>query len=86
MDVSGRWRELDGGANYAKMLEEGIVATRQLAKRQLTWLRAEPGVAWLDSADPRSSPAGAGFGQTPGKWGFSLMSPMACDRIIFGEL
>lgn len=47
------WTYLDGGANYAKMLEEGIVATRQLAKRQLTWLRAESGVEWLDSADPR---------------------------------
>ena len=30
------------------MVEKGIVATRQLAKRQMTWLRAEPGLHWLD--------------------------------------
>jgi len=32
------------------MIEKGIVATRQLAKRQMTWLRAEPGLHWLDEA------------------------------------
>ncbi|MCG8426604.1 MAG: tRNA (adenosine(37)-N6)-dimethylallyltransferase MiaA [Chromatiales bacterium] len=30
------------------MIEKGIVATRQLAKRQLTWLRADSEVNWLD--------------------------------------
>ena len=29
------------------MRERGIIATRQLAKRQLTWLRAESDVHWL---------------------------------------
>lgn len=33
------------------MLERGITATRQLAKRQLTWLRAEPDVIWLYDED-----------------------------------
>jgi tRNA dimethylallyltransferase len=28
--------------------------TRAYAKRQMTWLRAEPGVHWLDAADPRT--------------------------------
>jgi tRNA dimethylallyltransferase len=32
------------------MVERGIAATRQFAKRQLTWLRAEADAAWLDSA------------------------------------
>jgi tRNA dimethylallyltransferase len=31
------------------MLEKGIVATRQLAKRQMTWLRKEENGIWLDS-------------------------------------
>jgi tRNA dimethylallyltransferase len=33
------WEYLDGGASYEEFLHNGIVATRQLAKRQLTWLR-----------------------------------------------
>lgn len=35
------WQYLDGGITYNAMIERGIVATRQLAKRQLTWLRAD---------------------------------------------
>lgn len=35
------WQYLDGGITYDVMIERGIVATRQLAKRQLTWLRAD---------------------------------------------
>ncbi len=45
------WAYLDGSLDYAAMVERGIVATRQFAKRQLTWLRAVSGAAWLDSAD-----------------------------------
>ncbi|MDQ1362776.1 MAG: tRNA dimethylallyltransferase [Pseudomonadota bacterium] len=36
------WEYLDGQCDYATMVEQGINATRQLAKRQLTWLRREP--------------------------------------------
>ena len=45
------WAYLDGRLDYAAMVERGIVATRQFAKRQLTWLRAESGAAWLDSSE-----------------------------------
>lgn len=38
---------LDGGYNYDEMVQRGIAATRQLARRQLTWLRAEPGCEWV---------------------------------------
>jgi tRNA dimethylallyltransferase len=34
------WQYLDGEINQDELLEKGIVATRQLAKRQLTWLRS----------------------------------------------
>ncbi|HJX18543.1 MAG TPA: tRNA (adenosine(37)-N6)-dimethylallyltransferase MiaA [Acidiferrobacterales bacterium] len=34
--------------NYNQMVEMAITATRQLARRQLTWLRAETGCHWLD--------------------------------------
>jgi tRNA dimethylallyltransferase len=33
------WDYLDGCLNYSEMSERGIIATRQLAKRQFTWLR-----------------------------------------------
>lgn len=46
------WLYLDGDLDYAKMIEQGIAATRQFAKRQLTWLRAETDAVWLDGADP----------------------------------
>jgi tRNA dimethylallyltransferase len=36
------WEYLDGQYDRATLRENGIVATRQLAKRQLTWLRAMP--------------------------------------------
>ena len=35
------------------MVERGIVATRQLAKRQFTWLRSEQELTLLDSLDRR---------------------------------
>jgi tRNA dimethylallyltransferase len=39
------WGYLEGEYDRAAMRDKGIAATRQLAKRQLTWLRALPGLA-----------------------------------------
>lgn len=36
------WDYLEGKSDYQNMIEKGIIATRQLAKRQLTWLRSWP--------------------------------------------
>jgi tRNA dimethylallyltransferase len=36
------WEGLDEGWSEAEILERGIFATRQLAKRQITWLRSMP--------------------------------------------
>ena len=36
------WAYLDGEVDLATAREQGIAATRQLAKRQITWLRAQP--------------------------------------------
>ena len=44
------WQFLDGELNYDDMIFKGIVATRQLAKRQWTWLRKEQNAIWLDSS------------------------------------
>jgi len=42
------WEYLDGLMNYAEMTERGIIATRQLAKRQMTWLRKENNCNFFD--------------------------------------
>ena len=44
---------LDGETDVAQAAEETIVATRQFARRQLTWFRADPRISWLDWQDPR---------------------------------
>ena len=36
------WEALDGAWPLAELRERGIAATRQLAKRQITWLRSMP--------------------------------------------
>lgn len=43
------WDYLDGLVSYDEMVYRGIAATRQLAKRQLTWLRSWSDLYWLDS-------------------------------------
>ena len=43
------WEYLDGGLRREEMVERGVAATRQLAKRQFTWLRSWSGLHWLDS-------------------------------------
>ena len=44
---------LSGEYKYPMMIERGIIATRQLAKRQWTWLRSEGDCHWLtDVGDP----------------------------------
>jgi len=46
------WDYLDGNLDAEQMQERGIIATRQLAKRQFTWLRGwQQDVHWLDSAE-----------------------------------
>ncbi len=50
------WEGLDAGATAAEMKEKSLIATRQLAKRQMTWLRASPKrtVVAADSASSMS--------------------------------
>ena len=43
------WAHLAGECTLAEAVEQGIAATRQLAKRQLTWMRAE---GWAERVDP----------------------------------
>ncbi|MFC3291801.1 tRNA (adenosine(37)-N6)-dimethylallyltransferase MiaA [Modicisalibacter luteus] len=43
------WQYLDGAYGEEDLKFKGIVATRQLAKRQITWLRSWPALHWVDS-------------------------------------
>ncbi len=42
------WEYLSGQVSYNDMVERAILATRQLAKRQMTWLRSYPGIHRLE--------------------------------------
>jgi len=43
------WEYLQGTMDYEEMRFRGVVATRQLAKRQMTWLRGWKDVTWLET-------------------------------------
>lgn len=45
------WHYLQGEGDYAQMRACGIAATRQLAKRQLTWLRGWQDLHWVNTTD-----------------------------------
>jgi tRNA dimethylallyltransferase len=47
------WEYLEGQLTRTGLREKGIAATRQLAKRQLTWLRSTADVAVFDCLDPQ---------------------------------
>lgn len=46
------WDYLDGKVDKKQAIEQAIAATRQLAKRQLTWLRSEPERHIIDCLAP----------------------------------
>ncbi|KDM90288.1 tRNA (adenosine(37)-N6)-dimethylallyltransferase MiaA [Photobacterium galatheae] len=45
------WDYFDGNCTLDEAIYRGICATRQLAKRQITWLRSWKDLTWLDSSD-----------------------------------
>ena len=57
------WERLDGASTAAEFRERAIAATRQLAKRQFTWLRGELDARWFDPVTQRThlDAAVAGF-------------------------
>jgi tRNA dimethylallyltransferase len=44
------WQYLDGHCDFTTMCYRAVAATRQLAKRQLTWLRRDWGAQWFDGS------------------------------------
>ncbi|GKX53373.1 tRNA (adenosine(37)-N6)-dimethylallyltransferase MiaA [Budvicia aquatica] len=45
------WSYLNGEIDHDEMVYRGVCATRQLSKRQMTWLRGWEGINWLNSED-----------------------------------
>ena len=43
------WAYLDGDTDYDTMAERAVIATRQLARRQFTWLRKEQDARWFET-------------------------------------
>lgn len=60
------WAHLAGRADLATARTEALRATRQLAKRQYTWLRAEPGAEWVAG---RGAPAATELARRIEQWG-----------------
>ena len=48
------WEYLEGTMDYEEMIFRGVVATRQLAKRQMTWLKGWENVTWLESGSEQN--------------------------------
>lgn len=48
------WQYLEGELSLEEATERAIIATRQLAKRQYTWLRSWPDVHWFDSLNQQA--------------------------------
>lgn len=49
------WEHLAGETDAAAFRDRAIFATRQLAKRQLTWLRGQPDLRWFDPERDREA-------------------------------
>jgi tRNA dimethylallyltransferase len=49
------WEYLDGAVDYPTMRDKGVFATRQLCKRQLTWLRSMTERVVVDCCDPHAT-------------------------------
>ena len=49
------WQYLDAELSYDEMIDKGVAATRQLAKRQFTCLRGWQDLIWLDTFDANNA-------------------------------
>ena len=45
------WSYLEGELTHEEMIEKGVIATRQFAKRQFTWLRSDKEGIWFNSLE-----------------------------------
>ena len=55
------WQHLDGEISLDEARDRALFATRQLAKRQITWLRSEEDIFLVDPLEAGAIDAIAGF-------------------------
>ena len=55
------WQHLDGDTDFEEARDRALFATRQLAKRQITWLRSETDIFLVDPLEPGAIDAITGF-------------------------
>jgi tRNA dimethylallyltransferase len=53
------WAVIDGRVDREAAIEEDARRNASFAKRQRTWFRSEPDIAWLDAAEPTAADAAA---------------------------
>ena len=83
------WQHLEGEFDRNELKDRAIYATRQLAKRQMTWLRSWPECSVFDCFDPRfrggSTKSSAALVNGPGSE-FSRMNFSAfAEKCLIGE-
>jgi tRNA dimethylallyltransferase len=61
------WQHLEGGCELDEAVQGAVAATRQLAKRQLTWLRKWPYLEWIYT-DHAGNVVDNGLSAEAGKW------------------
>ena len=76
------WTHLAEHSDLATARTAALRATRQLAKRQYTWLRAEPGAEWIAG---RGAPAAAALAARIEQWGIRESSAQDRCASIFGH-
>jgi tRNA dimethylallyltransferase len=76
------WQHLAGECNLEEAVEKGIAATRQLAKRQLTWLRKWPDLGWIYT-DPAGNLSEKGLSE--GSVGMAGEKPLALALKYLGQ-
>jgi tRNA dimethylallyltransferase len=80
------WAYLEGECSLEEASARALAASRQLAKRQLTWLRKWPDLCWLHTDDRgrvtgvecTEAPAAAVSGICPSDW---LLNYLGCNPI-----
>ena len=76
------WEFLDGHIDAATLRAKGIAATRQLAKRQLTWLRATPATVF-EPAMPRARGSGRRVPRSRGPAALLTGALLLCNNGLF---
>jgi tRNA dimethylallyltransferase len=63
------WAHVEGHCGLEDAVQDAVTATRRLAKRQMTWLRAEPDLPWFDDAGAAAAVVARSLADASGRTG-----------------